>query len=254
MRFLFGLRKDVVSFSDGTWYHIDSERKGGGDVHRILIVEDDQALCQGIALALDNGEDRLTACHSLAEARAMRAETGFDLAILDVNLTDGSGLDLLRDIRRTSSLPVLLLTANDLETDVVTGLELGADDYVTKPFSLMILRARVRALLRRQRPGAVTVGPFVFDFEAMTFTRDGRPVELSRTEQRLLRALVENRGHTVTREALLERLWADGADFVEENALSVTVRRLRAKLENDPSHPRYIRTVYGLGYTWADAP
>ncbi len=219
-------------------------------MHRILIVEDDRALCRGVALALQNGEDELRTCHSMAAARGLLE--GVDLVILDVNLEDGSGLELLPEIKRASAAPVILLTANDLETDVVTGLELGADDYITKPFSLMILRARVNAQLRRQaRCGSVAAGPFLLDFDSMVFTKAGVPLELSRTEQRLLRVLVEARGRTVGRSALLERVWPDGAAFVEENALSVTVRRLRAKLEDDPSQPRYIKTVYGLGYVWA---
>ena len=218
-------------------------------MHRIAIVEDDPTLSQGIALALDDAA--VTTFGSLTQARAALAQSSYDLMILDVNLGDGSGLDLLRELRRRSSMPVLLLTVHDLETDVVAGLELGADDYVTKPFSLMILRSRVRALLRRQTPSAVEVGPFTFDFGSQVFAKRGVPLELSRTEQRLLQALLENRGRTVTREQLLERLWPDGAAYVEENALSVAVRRLRAKLEDEPSHPKYIRTVYGLGYAWA---
>ena len=218
---------------------------------RILLVEDDRALARGIALAL--GEDEVETAATLAQARTRMADGGWSLILLDVNLPDGSGLELLR-ARPAGGPPMILLTANDLETDVVAGLELGADDYITKPFSLAILRARIRARLRERQDAAHRLGPFRFDFAAMTFTRDGRAVELSKTEQRLLRALVENRGRTVSREVLVDRLWSDGGDFVEESALSVTVRRLRSKLEEDPSHPRYIRTVYGLGYTWADEP
>ena len=119
------------------------------------------------------------------------------------------------------------------------------------------LRARVNAQLRRggSAPATVvTLGPFTFAFDRMEFRRDGVPIELSRTEQKLLRILVENRGHAVSRTALVERVWSDGAEFVEENALSVTVKRLRAKLEADPARPDYIRTVYGIGYTWAVVP
>ncbi len=166
--------------------------------------------------------------------------------VLDLNLPDGNGLDFLRWLRQRSQVPVLILTANDLESDEVAGLTLGADDYVTKPFSLAVLRARVSNLLRRRaRPqAAFTDPPFVFDFARMQFFRDGVPVELSRTEQRLLRLLTENRGHTLTREQLLEKVW-DGGEFVDENALSVAVKRLRDKLTDAP-----IKTVYGLGYTW----
>ena len=170
-----------------------------------------------------------------------------------MNLPDGNGLDFLRRLRAGANpVPVILLTANDMETDIVAGLESGADDYVTKPFSLAVLRARVNAQLRR---GEGTGGPLVlenfsFDFERMEFRRDGRPVELSKTEQKLLRILVENRGRTLPRGQLVDWVWTDGAEYVDENALSVTVKRLRGKLEENPSRPRFLKTVYGIGYTW----
>ena len=220
----------------------------------LLIVEDDRALGEGIRLALQAPELRLQLCHTLAEAGALAARQPFDLLILDINLPDGNGLDFLRALRQEHAVPVILLTANDLETDIVAGLELGADDYITKPFSLAVLRARVHAQLRRGTPAQterVEIDRFSFDFGRMEFQRDGQPVELSKTEQKLLRLLVENRGRNLTRAQLVDRIWTDGAAYVDENALSVTVKRLRDKLEEIPSKPRYIKTVYGLGYTWA---
>ena len=219
---------------------------------RILIVEDDRALGDGVRLALQHPELEAVLCRTLAEARPALECQPFDLAILDVNLPDGSGLELLRQLRQSSSLPVILLTANDMETDIVTGLESGADDYITKPFSLAVLRARVNAQLRRGEPAAdrVDLPPFSFDFGLMEFRKDGVLIELSKTEQKLLRLLVENRGRTLTRAALVDRVWTDGAEYVDENALSVTVKRLRNKLEDIPSRPQYLKTVYGLGYTW----
>lgn len=219
---------------------------------QILILEDDIALGNGIALAL-RGDASLTQCSSLAQARQALKKGTYDLAIFDINLPDGSGLDLLRSLRGYSRMPVIILTANDMETDIVSGLELGADDYITKPFSLAVLRARVNAQLRREPSacaGTIVIDGFSFDFNRMTFTRDGTPIELSKTEQKLLRLLVENRGHTLTRETLLDHVWADGAEYVDENALSVSVKRLRDKLEETPSKPQYIKTIYGLGYTW----
>lgn len=224
----------------------------------IFLLEDDETLGRGIAMALTGPETSVVCRSSLAKARETLAEDRFDLLILDVNLPDGSGLGLLRQIRAGGdTTPVILLTANDLELDEVTGLEAGADDYITKPFTLAVLRARVNAQLRRSTPKAsyiVSVGPFAFDFEQMDFRRDGSLVELSKTEQKLLRVLVENRGRAVPRAALVDRVWTDGAEFVEGNALSVTVKRLRNKLEADPSKPEYLKTVYGIGYTWAVKP
>ena len=220
----------------------------------ILLLEDDAALGQGIRFALENDGIQVELCTALSQAQSILPSKDFDLLILDVNLPDGSGLDLLREARRTSAAPVILLTANDLETDIVYGLESGADDYITKPFSLAVLRARVNAQLRRGTPAqgaAVELDGFSFDFEWMEFRKRGQPIKLSKTEQRLLRVLVENRGRVLPRETLLERIWPDGAQYVEENALSVTVKRLRDKLEDSPSKPRFLKTVYGIGYTWA---
>ena len=221
----------------------------------ILLVEDDIVLGQGIAMALQIPETEITVCRGLREARQALSGRTFILLILDINLPDGSGLTLLRERKALRpEVPVLLLTANDLEIDEVAGLESGADDYITKPFSLAVLRARVNAQLRRgAQPHAscVEIDAFRFDFDRMDFRKAGQPVELSKTEQKLLRLLVENRGRTLPRAMLVDRIWTDGAAFVEENALSVTVKRLRGKLEDNPSAPKYLKTVYGIGYTWA---
>lgn len=221
----------------------------------IFLLEDDETLGRGIAMALTGPEASVTCRPTLAQAREVLTEERFDLLILDINLPDGSGLDLLRQVRTEGdATPVILLTANDLELDEVTGLEAGADDYITKPFSLAVLRARVNAQLRRGTPktsSPLSIGPFTFDFDRMDFRRNGTAVELSKTEQKLLRILIENRGHAVSRATLVDRVWTDGAEFVEENALSVTVKRLRSKLETDPGKPEYLKTVYGIGYTWA---
>ena len=222
---------------------------------QIFLLEDDAALGRGIALALSGPERAVTQADSVARAREALAGARFDLWIFDINLPDGSGLTLLRALRQSGDrTPAILLTANDLELDEVAGLEAGADDYITKPFSLAVLRARVNAQLRRAAPAQperLELGGYIFDFGRMSFTKEGVPVELSKREQQLLRLLVENRGQTITRAALVDRIWTDGAEYVDENALSVTVKRLRDKLEDTPSRPSYIKTVYGLGYTWA---
>ena len=190
----------------------------------------------------------------MREARLALGQGGCDLMILDINLPDGNGVDFLKELRKTSCFPVILLTANDMETDIVTGLESGADDYVTKPFSLAVLRARVHAQLRRQdgrQEEVMRSQVFTFDFSKMQFWKGEQELELSKTEQKLLKILVENKGITMARGTLVDRIWTDGADYVDENALSVTVRRLRGKLEDEPSKPKYIKTVYGIGYVWA---
>lgn len=196
---------------------------------KILIVEDDRTLNNGIALSLNNDDTLQAFCIEEAERLLNR---NIDLIILDINLPDGSGLDFCRKVRQTSKVPIIFLTANDMEIDIVTGLETGADDYITKPFSLAVLRARVNAVLRRQSTDSniFHLGKFEFDFDNMKFLDGNTPVELSKTEQRLLKIFVQNQGRTLSREMLIDRVWSDGAEFVEENALSVTVKRLRQKL------------------------
>lgn len=221
-------------------------------MRQILIVEDDYNLSRGLCMALKGQEGKLVPCFTLKEAREQLASGITELVLLDINLPDGSGLTLLTEIKALDSrIPVILLTANDTELDVVMGLCSGADDYITKPFSLAILRARVMTQLRRgfaPPASALVIGDYKFDFDHMEFLKSGIAVELSKTEQKLLRLLVENRGKTMSREMLLSRIWTDHAEFVDENALSVTIKRLRDKLDAGP----YIKTVYGLGYVWTE--
>ena len=227
---------------------------GGNRINKILIIEDDIALNNGIVLALKNDNYIFEQSYTLGEAKIKISEQIFDLLILDINLPDGNGLIFLSDLRKKTAIPVILLTANDMETDVVAGLELGADDYITKPFSLMVLRARVNTQLRKNQPfkaNSMQIDDFLFNFDTMEFSKMGKTIELSKTEQKLLRILVENIGITLSRADLVDRIWTDGAQYVDENALSVTIKRLRDKIEDTPTIPKYIKTVYGLGYTWA---
>ena len=219
----------------------------------IMILEDDEDLAEGISLSLNSRELEFVLCKTIMEAKNELRQREFDLLIFDINLPDGSGLELCREIRRTSKVPIALLTAKDMELDIVKGLECGADDYITKPFSLMVLRARIRALLRRntgEQQSEYKDGVFQFYFDTMKFYKEGNSIELSKTEQRILYLLVFNAGQILTRERLLEWVWPDGTEYVEDNALSVGIRRLRDKLENVPSKPLYIKTVYGKGYMW----
>lgn len=224
---------------------------GGEFIKNVLIVEDDKALSKGIVLTLQNENTLLEQSFDIASARKKIATKTFDLIILDINLPDGNGLDFLCEIKQKQDIPIILLTANDMETDIVTGLEMGADDYITKPFSLAILRARVNIQLRKQIPrNCFKQYDFIFDFDKIEFYKNSVRIDLSKTEQRLLKILLDNKGRTVERSTLIDRIWTDEAEYVDENALSVTVKRLRDKLEDKPSTPKYIKTVYGLGYTW----
>ncbi|HJA99561.1 MAG TPA: response regulator transcription factor [Candidatus Mediterraneibacter merdavium] len=222
-------------------------------MYHILIVEDDRSLNQGIALALKEEDVSFYQAYTIAEARTLLRDRSIDMVLLDINLPDGSGYDFLKEIRNVSELPVLMITANDMESDEVTGFSLGADDYITKPFSLMALRARVGRMRQRtasaQTKKEYSDERYVFLFDNMKFYVEGEEIILSKTEQKLLRCFVENRGQTLTRDRLMDIIWEQGGSFVEENALSVAVNRLRHKLEGkDKTCP--IRTVYGIGYVW----
>ncbi len=205
-------------------------------------------------LALQSSENTIIQCFSIKEARQVDI-AGISLIVLDVNLPDGNGLDYLQEVKRMYHVPIILLTANDMETDIVTGLELGADDYITKPFSLAVLRARVNARIRSVE-NKEFVGyqseRFLFNFQEMMYMVSGEQIELSKTEQKLLRMLVENKGITLERSVLIDRIWTDGAEYVDENALSVVIKRLRDKIEEVPTKPQYIKTVYGIGYKWEE--
>lgn len=220
-------------------------------MEQLLIVEDDISLNQGLSKALKTDNRQIISCHNLKTAREQLLCGRVSLILLDINLPDGNGLDLLQEIKvNTPNIPVILLTASDTDMDIVNGLELGADDYITKPFSLSVLRARVNTQLRKQtiihKNTPIHIDHFCFDFESMIFYVGDTQIELSKTEQKLLHLLIENRGRTMTRKILVDRIWTDGAEYVDENALSVTMKRLRDKL----GAQGYIKTVYGIGYSW----
>lgn len=223
-----------------------------GSTVQIVIVEDDKDLNSGLCKALKSEGRNIVSCENLKTARDQIFLSAPDLVLLDINLPDGNGLDLLKEIKKEGlKVPVILLSANDTDVDVVRGLDLGADDYVTKPFSLSVLRARVNTQLRKAEStgtagNVINIDKFSFDFDRMIFTVEGSEVSLSKTEQKLLKMLVLNKGVTMGRDDLIDRLWTDGAEFVDENALSVAIKRLRDKLEAKD----YIKTVYGLGYQW----
>ncbi len=233
----------------------------------IQIVEDDKTLSEGISISLGDFADVFHKEYKIKNAKAGFDKYGEELSliILDLNLPDGIGYDYLKYVREKSAVPVLILTANDLEMDEVTGLTMGADDFLTKPFSLAVLRARVNALVRRsqmtgnadarkekesranEKSGVYEIDDMVFDFDKLTFKKGEDELFLSVNEQKLLKVFLDNKGMLLTRDMLIERLWGDSGEYVEENALSVTVNRLRSKIESSGGG-KHINTVYGQGY------
>lgn len=217
---------------------------------KILIVEDDISLNKGIMLTLRSSDIEIYQAYDLNEAREKLNSIEIDLVLLDVNLSDGSGFDFCKEIKEKYNLQVIFLTACDMEIDVVTGFELGADDYITKPFSLMILRARVLTALKREVSKKELNNKFRFnnlilDFDKMEFKSNDELINLSKTEQKLLKILLTNKGNVISREQLIDKVWGYDGEFVDENALTVAVKRLRRKIGN-----KYIKTIYGIGYSW----
>ena len=222
---------------------------------KILVVEDDNTLNNGISFNLQADNFEVIPAHSINEAIEVLSKIPIDLAILDVNLPDGSGFDLCKSIRETNDIGIIFLSACDMEFDVVTGFKLGADDYITKPFSLSILRERVLAVLRRYKKNTESLNTIIvdnlkIDFDKMTVFKNNDNIILTPTEYKLLNALIKSRGQVLTRKSLLEALWDKDCNFVDEHALTVNINRLRNKIEDDPTKPKYIKTVYGIGYMW----
>ena len=218
----------------------------------VFLLEDDAAIGMGLSYALENEGYKTTLAKTVSEALKLVEEKAFSLYILDLTLPDGSGYDVCKAIRQKTDAPVLFLTAYDDEVNVVMGLELGADDYISKPFRIKELLARMKSVLRRCKidnpDGCVRIKNLeIRTGEAKVF-KDGKEIILTAMEYRLLLILLNNRGHILSRTALLENIWDVAGDFVNDNTLTVYIKRLRDKIEDEPENPSIIRTVRGMGY------
>lgn len=228
--------------------------KAGSDgMKRILVAEDDAILNSGLCYNLElDGYQAVPACDAATALKKIQNES-FDLTILDVNLPDGDGFDLCKKIRAVRDTPVVFLTARDLEADAMKGFDLGADDYVTKPFNVNIFRKKVAAVLKRSEkqkiPSLYACGDLIIDFDRLTASVGGEPIMLTPNEYKILKIFTGNPGVLLTRQVLLEKLYDADADFVDEHALTVNINRLRSKIETGDR--KYVRTVYGMGYIWA---
>lgn len=238
-------------------------------ITKILLLEDDISLIDGLEYALCKNGYEVETVHTVNEAMN-RLDRQYSLLLLDITLPDGTGFAVCEKVReRDRQIPIIFLTASDEEVNVIRGLDSGADDYITKPFKIGELCSRIRALLRRSAlsvqttyTGAaaheadtdtstvLTSGGLTINFLACSVHLNEQCVELTRAEYRLLALLVRNAGRTVTRDIILNELWDSASDFVDDNTLSVYVRRLREKIEADPSHPKHLITVRGFGYRW----
>lgn len=217
----------------------------------ILIVEDDRELNQGLSYALKKENYSTISVYSLEEAKNTYLGKSIDMILVDVNLPDGEGYELCRWVKERRELPVLFLTARDLEEDALRGYELGADDYITKPFSVNILLKKIGVFLKTtENPGKNIYddGFLKINFARAKVEVAGEECTVTPTEFRMLRLFTENGGQLLTYSVLLERLWDSGGQFVDKHALAVNVNRLRKKIE-DEEH-KYISNVYGMGYQW----
>ena len=221
---------------------------------KILLVEDDIALSAGLCFELEE-EDYLTvAAHSLKKAGQLLETSKFDLLLLDVDLRDGNGFTFYKEIKNRYTVPVMFLTGRKEEEDVLGGYDLGADDYVTKPFNMNILLRRVEVALRRGKKEQNTDknqwsdGFLLLDFKTLTAVRGKERLPVTPNEYKLLKVLTENAGNILPRKNLLEQLWDAGGNFIDDHTLTVTMNRLRGKIE-DEAHT-YIKTVRGMGYIW----
>ncbi|MFD0672623.1 response regulator transcription factor [Cohnella sp. GCM10027633] len=227
---------------------------------RILLVEDDVSLHRGIQFTLQQEGFEVGSAFSLDEARRLLREERFALLLLDVHLPDGNGFDFCAEIRRTNDTPLIFLTASDQEFDIVRGLDLGGDDYITKPFRLREFLSRIQAVLRRRAPaasakpeedkGVLQSGGLALHLGEMRLTKEGTDIPLSVTEFRLLSLFMSHPRSVLSKEQILRHVWPDGAEVLDENTVAVNVRRLREKLEDDPQQPERIVTVRGAGYRW----
>lgn len=220
---------------------------------KIGIIEDDVALREGLVMAFELEGYETVSAGSFREGQTLLGTGGLDVVILDCNLPGGSGFDLVRMLRGTSDLPVLMLTARSSELDEVKGLELGVDDFMSKPFSLAVLQARVRKMLKkREEPLILSSGDITVDLRKGEARRGKEKLLLSGTEQKLLSCFLAHPGQILTKEQLLGYIWDTDGNYVDENTLAVAIRRLRVKVEEDPGMPERIRTVHGRGYRWQE--
>lgn len=218
----------------------------------IFLLEDDEAIGIGLTYSLENEEYNVTLAKSVKEAEKIIDEKEFSLYILDLTLPDGSGYDVCKRIKAKGDLPVIFLTAYDDEVNVIMGFELGADDYISKPFRVKELMLRIKSVMRRYSnetsDGIIKINNLKINTNEAKVYKNNEEIILTAMEYRLLLILLSNRGKVLSRTALLENIWDVAGDFVEDNTLTVYIKRLRDKIEEDPTKPEFIKTVRGLGY------
>ena len=224
-------------------------------MERILYVEDDSSLIDGLQYTLEASGYAVDNARTAKEALAFFRNRQYDLLLLDVTLPDGTGFDICKEVRGVSTIPIIFLTASDQEISVVRGLDMGGDYYITKPFKLNELLSRIKALLRRslrfsRAESILEANGIRVDMMERLVWKNGRQIDLPLVEYKLLCLFMQNPNHLMPRELILDRMWDGNGNYVDDNTLSVYIRRLRNKIEDEPNMPRYLLTERGIGYKW----
>ncbi len=223
---------------------------------KILIIEDDLSLINGLSFAIKKQGYELDIARTSAEADTIFENGKYDLVILDVSLPDGSGFDICKKIRQTSKVPVIFLTAADEETDIIMGLDIGGDDYITKPFKLAVLLSKINAILRRSNDfntsdTELCSNGIRVELLKNKVYKNNTPIELTANEYKLLCLFMQNTDIVLTSDRILGKLWDCDENYIDNNTLTVYIRRLRTKIEDNPSEPKMIVTIRGMGYKWS---
>lgn len=224
-------------------------------MNRILLLEDDLSLIDGLSCLLKRQGFELDIARTVKEANIIWMDGKYDILILDVSLPDGSGFEVCQKVRQVSKVPIIFLTASDEEMNIVTGLDIGGDDYITKPFKLSVLISRINALLRRAKNFGDTDAEIISNGLKVLLLRgqvykDGQLLDLTTAEYRLLCLLMQNPNIILSKDKILDKLWDGDGSYVDDNTLAVYIRRLRMKVEQNPGEPQMLLTVRGMGYKW----
>ncbi|MCB6413590.1 response regulator transcription factor [Dorea acetigenes] len=220
---------------------------------KLLIIEDDMDLREGLRFSFEGDGYEVFDVGTRREGQQEIKKGSYDLVLLDCNLPDGTGFDLCREVRRFSMIPIIMLTARDTEMDEIKALELGVNDYLSKPFSLGVLKARMKRILNEKvETTNLCSGNIVIDKSTCKVYKDEEEIALSKLEYKLLMYLIENKNHVLSKEQILSQIWDSDGKYVDNNTVSVNISRLRTKIEDDASDPKFIKTVHGVGYIWKE--
>ena len=218
-------------------------------MNNILLIEDDMDLQEGLCFSLNMDGYKIDSAKTRKEGEILICKNDYELIIMDCNLPDGNGFEICRNIRKKSQIPILMLTARDTEMDEVQAFQSGVDDYIKKPFSLSVLKLRMENLIRKNCvKNKIKFKDIVLDKSNCKIYKYGKEVAVSAIEYKLLLYLMENQGQVISKDNILMNIWDNNGKFVDDNIVSVNIRRLRIKIEDDSSDPQYIKTIHGLGY------